>query len=283
MRTYIPTCPTSTDTVVRLQSNCFRRRACSVSGRLAEVQQLLAQGNAKGAERFEASLPGSWTKPEALSSGGDRIESASAYHLDPWPSVLLYCFRVCNQGHTSRHALPARDPSSPAFDPARLQLLARIHRGDLTSASPKAEEECRTKPNRQQTATPESIERSATTALILALVCIPFFFVFCVITVLLCLKPCPQTRIQEKVESCACVGDRGKGSGGFCRFVWSGFLFGLCPTIWFIASGIGFMVYVSEVWRMNCSTLADLQPSLCAEWKQPYGEGWDAAECCSSL
>ena len=22
---------------------------------------------------------------------------------------------------------------------------------------------------------------------------------------------------------------------------------------------------------------------LCAEWKQPYGEGWDAAECCSSL
>ncbi|CAE7326014.1 unnamed protein product [Symbiodinium sp. KB8] len=132
-------------------------------------------------------------------------------------------------------------------------------------------------------ATPESIERSATTALILALVCIPFFFVFCVITVLLCLKPCPQTRIQEKVESCACVGDRGKGAGGFCRFVWSGFLFGLCPTIWFIASGIGFMVYASEVWRMNCSTLADLQPSLCAEWKQPYGEGWDAAECCSSL
>mmetsp|Transcript_38716 Transcript_38716/g.90894 ORF Transcript_38716/g.90894 Transcript_38716/m.90894 type:complete len:158 (-) Transcript_38716:474-947(-) len=132
-------------------------------------------------------------------------------------------------------------------------------------------------------ATPESIEHSATTALIFALVCIPLFLVFCIITVLLCFEPCPQTWIQEKVESCACVGDRRKGLGGFCRFVWSGFLFGLCPTIWLMAAGIGFIVYASEMWRMNCTTLADLQPSLCAEWKQPYGEGWSAAECCSSL
>ncbi|CAE7463653.1 AGD5 [Symbiodinium sp. CCMP2456] len=48
------------------------------------VQQLLARGNAAGAERFEASLPGSWTKPEALSSGGDRIDPASAYHLEQY-------------------------------------------------------------------------------------------------------------------------------------------------------------------------------------------------------
>ncbi|CAE7243393.1 AGD12 [Symbiodinium sp. CCMP2592] len=48
------------------------------------VQQLLARGNAAGAERFEASLPRSWSKPEALSSGGDRIDSASAYHLEQY-------------------------------------------------------------------------------------------------------------------------------------------------------------------------------------------------------
>eukprot|EP00439_Symbiodinium_sp_Y106_P023292 s2023_g2.t2 len=246
------------------------------------VQQLLVRGNAAGAERFEASLPRSWSKPEALSSGGDRIDSASAYHLDPWPQGRDHVLRSWHQGPTTRHALPERGPMAPAFDPPRL-LLARIRPGDLTHAGAKAQEECRTKPAGTTNATPESIEHSATTALIFALVCIPLFLVFCIITVLLCFEPCPQTWIQEKVESCACVGDRRKGLGGFCRFVWSGFLFGLCPTIWLMAAGIGFIVYASEMWRMNCTTLADLQPSLCAEWKQPYGEGWSAAECCSSL
>ncbi|CAE7315013.1 AGD5 [Symbiodinium natans] len=48
------------------------------------VQQLLSRGNAAGAERFEAALPQSWTKPEALSTGGDRIDARSGYHLEQY-------------------------------------------------------------------------------------------------------------------------------------------------------------------------------------------------------
>ena len=56
----------------------------------------------------------------------------------------------------------------------------------------------------------------------------------------------------------------------------------ICPILVIMANILSWILWSYNTTNMTCENLATLEPEMCGHlsWKQPYGAGFSASECC---
>ena len=118
----------------------------------------------------------------------------------------------------------------------------------------------------------EDVRSAAELGLILVIVTSIVIPLWITLSVLWFCNKCPK-RVQD-------IGMEGPTEVRFPRQVAMMCVLGLCPVLAILANILSWILYSWNTNKMTCESLAALEPQLCLSWKQPYGDGFSASDCC---